>query len=59
MGLAPSLVAWVEGLRDRQLATLIGAVLALVGGWPLLFLRLAPYQDLPDHLATVCVLPEP
>ncbi len=37
--------AWVDGLRDTQLATLIGAVLALVGGWPLLFLRLAPYQD--------------
>ena len=54
-----SLVARVERLRDRQLATLIGAVLALVGGWPLLFVRLPPYQDLPDHLATVCVLLSP
>jgi hypothetical protein len=52
-------VSWVEGLRDRQLATLLGAVLAIVGGWPLLFLRLPPYQDLPDHLATVCVLLNP
>jgi hypothetical protein len=61
--LAPSFLAsveaWVAGLKDRQLATLLGAVLALVGGWPLFFLRLAPYQDLPDHLATVCVLLNP
>jgi hypothetical protein len=55
----PSVVAWVDGLSDKQLATLIGVVLAFVGGWPLLFLRLAPYQDLPDHLATVCVLLNP
>ncbi len=55
----PRLVRWVAGLRDRQLATLLGGVLALVGAWPLFFLRLAPYQDLPDHLATVCVLLNP
>jgi hypothetical protein len=58
-GVLPSVVAWVEGLKDRQLATFIGGVLALVGAWPLFFLRLAPYQDLPDHLATVCVLLNP
>ena len=50
-----SIAAW----SDRKVATLIGAVLAVLGGWPLFFVRLAPYQDLPDHLATVAVLLEP
>ncbi len=58
-GLVSTLVVRIERLRDRQLATLIGAALAIVGGWPLLFLRLPPYQDLPDHLATACVLLNP
>jgi hypothetical protein len=49
----------MDRVSDRQLATLIGAVLAFVGAWPLLFLRLAPYQDLPDHLATTSVLLNP
>ena len=57
--LVARVVTRVAELSDRQLATLIGGVLAFVGGWPLLFVRLPPYQDLPDHLATVCVLLNP
>src|SRR5271155_3044658 len=49
----------MDRLGDRQLATLIGALLFVVAGWPVLFLRIAPYQDLPDHLATLCVLLDP
>ncbi len=44
---------------DRQLATALGALYFALTGWPLLFLRVPPYQDLPDHLATVCVLMQP
>lgn len=44
---------------DRGLCALIGAGLFVVAGWPLLALRVPPYQDLPDHLATVCVLLHP
>ena len=46
-------------VSDRGLATLIGAVLFVAAAWPLAFMRLPPYQDLPDHLATVCVLLHP
>jgi len=54
-----SVVARLDRLSDRTLATLIGAVLCVVAGWPMFFLRMPPYQDLPDHLATVCVLLDP
>jgi hypothetical protein len=57
--LAARAVSRVAELSDRQLATLIGGVLAFIGGWPLLFVHLPPYQDLPDHLATVGVLLNP
>src|SRR5258708_36721196 len=46
-------------VSDRQLATLIGGVLLVLAGWPLLFLQVPPYQDLPGHMATVCVLLNP
>jgi hypothetical protein len=46
-------------VSDRALATLLGAALFVVAGWPLLFLWMPPYQDLPDHLATACVLLHP
>jgi hypothetical protein len=55
----PPLVSKADRLSDRQLATLIGAVLFVVAAWPLFFLRMPPYQDLPDHLSTVCVLLDP
>ena len=54
-----SLAGRLAELSDRRLATLIGAILFAMAGWPLLVLRLPPYQDLPDHLATVCVLLNP
>jgi hypothetical protein len=44
---------------DRALATLIGAVLFLVAAWPLFIIQVPPYQDLPDHMSTVCVLLNP
>jgi hypothetical protein len=46
-------------VSDRALATLLGAALFVVAGWPLLVLWMPPYQDLPDHLATACVLLHP
>jgi len=44
---------------DARLAALIGAAFLVVAAWPLLFLHVLPYQDMPDHLATVCVLLHP
>jgi hypothetical protein len=52
-------MARIAQWSDRRIAVLLGAALFLVAGWPLLFLRVPPYQDLPDHLATVCVLLDP
>jgi hypothetical protein len=49
----------IAALSDRQLATLIGVVLLAMAAWPLLAIDVPPYQDLPDHLATVCVLLNP
>jgi len=46
-------------LSDRQLATVIGLALFVLAGWPLLFLRIPPYQDLPGHLAAVTILAHP
>ena len=54
-----SLRAQMDRPSDRALATFIGGGLFLVAAWPLFFLRLPPYQDLPDHLSTVCVLLDP
>ncbi len=54
-----SVVERIDRLSDRALATLIGAVLFVVAAWPMFFLPMPPYQDLPDHLATVCVLLDP
>jgi hypothetical protein len=44
---------------DRQLALLIGAGLFAFVAWPLLFLHIPPYQDLPGHLAAVAILANP
>jgi hypothetical protein len=54
-----SIVERMARMSDKQLATLIGGALFVVAGWPLLFLRVPPYQDLPGHMATVCVLLNP
>ena len=41
---------------DRRLATLVGVVLLAGVAWPLAFVAVPPYQDLPGHLAAVSVL---
>jgi hypothetical protein len=49
----------MELSTDSRVATLLGAVYFVVAAWPLAFLHILPYQDIPDHLATVCVLLHP
>ena len=46
-------------LTDSQLALVISGVLLLVGAWPLALTDIPPYQDLPNHLATVVVIENP
>src|SRR5579862_7805247 len=53
------LVERIAPWSDKRLALFLGAALFVVAGWPLLALPVPPYQDLPDHLATVCVLLDP
>ncbi len=43
-------------LTDNQVALVASAVLFVVGAWPLLLTEVPPYQDLPNHLATLTVL---
>jgi len=46
-------------LTDAQLALLVGAALFVVGAWPLALTEVPPYQDLPNHLATLTVIENP
>jgi hypothetical protein len=46
-------------LSDRTFATLVGAGLFVLVGWPLAFLTLPPYQDVPGHVATTVILLHP
>jgi hypothetical protein len=46
-------------LTDAQLALLVGAALFLIGAWPLALTEVPPYQDLPNHLATLTVIENP
>ena len=46
-------------LGDRPLSLLIGVGLFVAVAWPLCFLRIPPYQDLPGHLAAVTILANP
>src|ERR1700722_5625735 len=48
LGLARAAVA--TGARP---VLVIGTAYFVLAAWPLLFLRIPPYQDMPDHLATV------
>jgi hypothetical protein len=43
-------------LSDGQLALTIGVFLFVAVAWPLCFLHVPPYQDLPGHLAAVTIL---
>lgn len=46
-------------LTDLQVLVLVSTVLFAVGAWPLALVELPPYQDLPNHLATVTVIEHP
>jgi hypothetical protein len=46
-------------LTDVQLAVVVGAVLFVAGAWSLALTEVPPYQDLPNHLATVTVIENP
>jgi hypothetical protein len=46
----------LKGLTDGQLALVVSGVLLLLGAWPLVLTDIPPYQDLPNHLATVVVI---
>ena len=43
-------------LSDTQLAYAVSAALFVVGAWPLALTEVPPYQDLPNHLATLTVI---
>src|SRR5579872_426458 len=49
----------LERLTDGQLALVISAGLFLLAAWPLVLVRVPPFQDLPNHLATIAVLQHP
>lgn len=56
-----ALPAWRDklsgtALTDTQLSLVVGAVLFVVGAWPLALTEVPPYQDLPNHLATLTVI---
>jgi hypothetical protein len=44
---------------DRQLLFGISAVLFVLSAWPIALTEVPPYQDLPNHLATVVVMENP
>jgi hypothetical protein len=46
-------------LTDNQLALVISAVLFVAGSWCLALTEVPPYQDLPNHLATLTVIENP
>jgi hypothetical protein len=58
-GLRERLAASLARLTDGQLALLLGGVLFLVAAWPLALVDLPPFQDLPNHLATITVIQHP
>lgn len=43
-------------LTDAQIAIVTSAALFVVGAWPLALTDVPPYQDLPNHLATLTVI---
>ena len=46
----------LKRLTDGQLVLVVSGVLLLLGAWPLVLTDIPPYQDLPNHLATVVVI---
>ena len=54
-----SMFAWVRSLSDTRLALLVSATLLVLSAWPLLLVEVPPFQDLPNHLASVTVIQHP
>ncbi|MFO0667093.1 MAG: hypothetical protein U0174_24285 [Polyangiaceae bacterium] len=54
-----SLFLRLTRLSDVALANVLSLGLFVLAAWPQLLLRLPPYQDLPDHLATIVILQNP
>jgi hypothetical protein len=55
-GLRRSVASALVRLTDHQLALMLGAALFLLAAWPLVLVDVPPFQDLPNHLATVTVI---
>jgi hypothetical protein len=52
-------VAAFAAATDGQLALLLSAALFALAAWPLLLVEVPPFQDLPNHLATLTVIQHP
>jgi hypothetical protein len=59
VGVVRRLTAGLARVTDGQLALLIGAVLFLLAAWPIALVEVPPFQDLPNHLATITVIEHP
>jgi hypothetical protein len=55
-GVGRSFATGLARVTDRQLALVIGSVLFVLAAWPLALVDVPPFQDLPNHLATVTVI---
>jgi hypothetical protein len=56
VGIGRGIAATIARATDKQLALLLGAVLFVVAAWPISLVDVPPFQDLPNHLATVTVI---
>lgn len=57
--LGAALSRYVASLSDDRLSLVVSAVLFALAAWPLLLVEVPPFQDLPNHLATVTVIDNP
>lgn len=53
------LLPGLAGLTDARLTLLVGLLLLALAAWPLLLVRLPPFQDLPNHVATAHIVAHP